>query len=172
MVDGLVRRDRPVPASLASTSLEEAPREVLPPVERRQAGEAQGELVRVDQVMTSPVITLGPDQPVEEALALFEEFAFHHVPLLDGDGRLAGLVSDRDLYAALETPGEPLSQFMTSRLVVATASTYLKEAAGALMAEKISSLPIIDPDLGLQGIVTIADMLSFLVGNPAMELWD
>jgi CBS domain-containing protein len=60
---------------------------------------------------------------------------------------------------------------MTSRLIVSRPSTFLKDAARVLMTEKISSLPVIDAELQPVGLVTMADVLGYLVNHPAMELW-
>lgn len=162
MVDGLVRRDRPVVRAQPGTvrGYRKEPRPV-----------AETPVV-VSDVMTSPVLTLPFWSPVEEALTLVEEHEVHHVPLVDEEGRLAGLVSDRDLYRALDTPGEPLERFMTSRLVVAGRATPLRDAAAALAAQRISSLPVVEPDCVVVGIVTVADILGYLVSHPNMELWD
>lgn len=52
---------------------------------------------RIDSVMSTDLLTLGPDDDVERAFALFEEHAIRRIPLVDPDGRLVGLVSADDL---------------------------------------------------------------------------
>lgn len=53
--------------------------------------------VLVREIMTRDVVTATPETPVGEALAMMDRGYFRHLPVLDGEGRLAGIVSVRDL---------------------------------------------------------------------------
>ncbi len=51
----------------------------------------------VSRIMSRPVITVAPDDPIEKAIALMEENAIHHLPVIDAAGRLLGIVAQSDL---------------------------------------------------------------------------
>ena len=177
MVNGAVQRDHPLATrasshcTLYTRTEERTPNKVpsrRPP--RRQSLDP-AEQVRVSEVMSRELKILPALATVDEGLTLLDEFGFNHIPLVDDEGRLSGLVSDRDLYRGLTYPDAPLADFMTTRLVTSMPSTFLKDAARVLMAEKISSLPVIDAEQKPVGLVTMADVLGYLVSHPAMELW-
>ncbi|MCE4627970.1 MAG: CBS domain-containing protein [Desulfurococcales archaeon] len=57
--------------------------------------------IRVGEVMTPNPVTVGPDEPVEEALRLMAKIRARHLPVVDEKGRLVGIVSIRDLELVL-----------------------------------------------------------------------
>jgi CBS domain-containing protein len=57
--------------------------------------------VLVREIMTREVVTATPETPVREALAMMDRGYFRHLPVLDAEGRLAGIVSVRDLVTHL-----------------------------------------------------------------------
>ena len=173
MIDGTIQKDRPITIPQSRPAKLERDPEQLVVTERGLAPHSPdpSEQVTVSQVMTREVMTLTVRHTVDDALNMMEEFGFNHVPIVDAMGRMAGIVSDRDLLRSMDFVEEPLKDHMTGRVVVARPSTFLKDAARALMAEKISSLPVVGPDLEPVGLVTMADVLGYLVSHPAMELW-
>ena len=172
MIDGTIQRDRPITIPQSRPAKLERDPEQMVVTERGFVCHQPdpSEQVTVSEVMTREVMTLTVDHTVEEALNMLEEFGFNHVPITDARGRMAGIVSDRDLLRSMDFLEQPLSRHMTGRVVVARPSTFLKDAARVLMAE-ISSLPVVGPDLEPVGLATMADVLGYLVSHPAMELW-
>jgi CBS domain-containing membrane protein len=59
------------------------------------------ELAPVSSVMTSPVATIGVHAPVTEIIQLMIDRGFHHIPVVDEDDRLAGIVTRSELVAVL-----------------------------------------------------------------------
>ena len=57
--------------------------------------------MEVRDVMTKTPMTIDPEAPVETAVAVMRERAMRHLPVVDGDGRLIGIVTDRDLRSAM-----------------------------------------------------------------------
>ena len=55
----------------------------------------------VEDIMTSPVVTVGPDTPLADVVRLMARTGLHHLPVVEPDGRLAGIVSQSDLIVAL-----------------------------------------------------------------------
>ena len=119
-------------------------------------------------LMTESPVTIGPDRPLIEALALLGANGFRHLPVTDGEGRLLGILSDRDIHRALAEPAtDPsrrvhemsVAKVMTGRdLATATPLTTLLEAARMLLERKVSALPVLDGER-VVGILTTDDIL-------------
>lgn len=126
----------------------------------------------VRQVMTSPVETLPPDATMEDGILLEMRRRVRHIPIVEA-GRLVGIVTDRDLKRATPSVlsgvdreeyervvrGTPLSRVMTRDPVTVTPETPLREAVGIMVERKYGSLPVLDGDGRLVGILTESDAL-------------
>jgi IMP dehydrogenase len=103
-------------------------------------------------------LTLPPDAPVGEALALMERYHISGVPITDERGVLVGILTNRDLRFERDT-SQPISAVMTSRdLVTAPVGTTLEEAQAILGRHRIEKLPIVDADGRLKGLITVKDI--------------
>ena len=61
--------------------------------------------LRVREIMSSPVITGKPEWSLKEAAQLMQKHKFHHLPVADQSGTLVGLISDTDIFIAVEESG-------------------------------------------------------------------
>jgi IMP dehydrogenase len=103
-------------------------------------------------------ITLGPDRPVREADALMRRFRISGVPIVDGDGRLIGIITNRDLQFEKDLD-RPIADAMTKTgLVTAPVGTGLDEAEAILARHRIEKLPVVDGDGILKGLITVKDI--------------
>jgi IMP dehydrogenase len=103
-------------------------------------------------------VTLPPEAPVADALALMARYRISGVPVTDDDGRLVGILTNRDLRFERDT-NQPVSALMTSRdLVTAPVGTSLATAEEILHRHKIEKLPIVDADGRLRGLITVKDI--------------
>ena len=64
---------------------------------RAVATGADPSVLAAAQCMSQPVIAIAPDEPVENAVALMEENAIHHLPVMEADGRLVGIIAQSDV---------------------------------------------------------------------------
>src|SRR5919199_4248844 len=93
----------------------------------RQAAEVD-RVKRSESGMILNPITLGPDRPLKEAMALMRRFKISGVPIVDGDGRLIGIITNRDLQFERNLD-QPIHAAMTrERLVTAPVGTSLDDA--------------------------------------------
>src|ERR671932_2183898 len=122
------------------------------------------QVAEVDKVKRSEAgmivepVTLPPDAPVADALALMRRYHISGVPITDGDGRLVGILTNRDLRFEDDTV-QPVSALMTSRnLVTAPVGTTLEEAKEILHRHKVEKLPVVDADGKLRGLITVKDI--------------
>ena len=123
----------------------------------RQAAEVD-RVKRSESGMILNPITLGPDRPVREAHALMGRFRISGVPIVDGAGRLIGIITNRDLQfeTALD---RPIADAMTrEKLVTAPVGTTLDEAEAILARHRIEKLPVVDADGLLKGLITVKDI--------------
>ena len=108
-------------------------------------------------VITNPFY-LGPNNTLGEADALMAKYRISGVPVVDTDGRLIGIITNRDMKFE-ENMDRLISEVMTSEgLVTGREGTTLEEAKDILRRHKIEKLPIVDDNFRLKGLITIKDI--------------
>ena len=113
---------------------------------------------RSESGMIMNPITLGPERPLREAAALMKRFRISGVPIVDGQGRLIGIVTNRDLQFERNLD-QPINLAMTKdRLVTAPVGTTLEEAERILARHRIEKLPVVDENGVLRGLITVKDI--------------
>jgi IMP dehydrogenase len=113
---------------------------------------------RSESGMIVEPITLRPDALVADAIALMARYHVSGVPITDEDGRLVGILTNRDLRFETDTD-QPVSSLMTSRnLVTAPLGTTLEDAAEILHRHKVEKLPVVDVEGRLCGLITVKDI--------------
>lgn len=129
----------------------------------------------VGDVMTREVTTVAPDATLLEASLLLRSTGFRHLPVVS-DGRVVGILSDRDVERASPTllnrvsPEEynrifeatPVSKVMTAHPVTVTSKTPLKQAVAMMVERKINALPVVEAEKKLGGLITSTDLLTLL----------
>lgn len=122
------------------------------------------QVAEVDKVKRSEAgmivepVTLPPDALLGDALALMERYRVSGVPITEADGRLVGILTNRDLRFGVD-PAAPVTSAMTSEgLVTAPVGTSLDEAQRILGAHRIEKLPIVDGAGRLRGLITVKDI--------------
>ncbi|HVE80254.1 MAG TPA: IMP dehydrogenase, partial [Gemmatimonadaceae bacterium] len=123
----------------------------------RQAAEVD-RVKRSESGMILNPITLTPDATLREAMVLMQRFRISGVPVVDRDGRLVGIITNRDLQFERDLD-RPLRDAMTKdRLVTAPAGTTLEEAERILGRNRIEKLPVVDEQGVLMGLITVKDI--------------
>jgi len=123
----------------------------------RQAAEVD-RVKRSESGMILNPITLGPDRPLREAAGMMSRFRISGVPIVDADGRLIGIVTNRDLQFERNLD-QPIQQAMTKKnLVTAPVGTTLEEAEAILARHRIEKLPVVDAQGVLRGLITVKDI--------------
>jgi len=108
--------------------------------------------------MIADPVTLRPTDQVPDALALMARYHISGVPVTDTEGRLVGLLTNRDLRFAEATEG-PIADIMRRPpLVTAPVGTTLEQAKAILWQHRIEKLPIVDDQGILRGLITIKDI--------------
>src|ERR671910_3401907 len=126
------------------------------PIERQ--AEEVDKVKRSESGMIVDPVTILPTKPVREALLVMERFHISGVPVVDEDGHLVGIITNRDLR--FETRFDiPVSEVMTPQpLVTVPVGTTLEEAKGVLQKHRIEKLLVVDGDKHLKGLITVKDI--------------
>ena len=126
------------------------------PIERQ--AEEVDRVKRSESGMIVDPVTIRPDRPVREALAVMQRYKISGVPVVDEDGHLVGIITNRDLR--FETRFDiPVSEVMTPQpLVTVPVGTTLDEAKGVLQKHRIEKLLVVDTDKHLKGLITVKDI--------------
>ena len=123
----------------------------------RQAAEID-RVKRSESGMILNPITLKPGGTLRDALKLMQEFSISGVPIVDEDGLLRGIITNRDLQFEQEL-GRPITEVMTKdRLITVPVGTSLEDAEQILHRERIEKLPVVDSDGRLRGLITVKDI--------------
>jgi CBS domain-containing protein len=128
----------------------------------------------VDRVMTRRPDTVGPEEPLGDAAGLMVSGGYRHLPVVDPDGRLVGMLSERDLRARL---GSELERFpevgrqllsetvegtMRPNPITVGRSARLRDVLEILIDDRVGALPVTDDADRLVGIVSYVDLLARL----------
>ncbi len=127
----------------------------------RQAAEVD-RVKRSESGMIMNPITLGPDRPIREAATLMKRFRISGVPIVDAQGKLIGIITNRDLQFERDLD-QPIHMAMTKEgLVTAPVGTTLDEAQRTLAKHRIEKLPVVDEHGILRGLITVKDIFKRL----------
>lgn len=127
--------------------------------------------MRVREIMNREPITVAPEMSVSDARALMKKRGIRHLPVTE-DGRMAGVITDRDIRLCLPSPATSLSvweinyllarltvgQVMSKTVLIVEPERDARDAARIMMEHVIGALPVVDGDQ-LVGIVTETDFL-------------
>lgn len=125
--------------------------------------------------MSSPVISISPDLPIAEALSQMKREHIRRFPVVK-DGKLVGIVSDKDLLNASPSPVTTLSiwelnyllskitvsEVMTKNVLTVTADTPIEQAARVMADNKIGGLPVLRAG-NVVGIITETDLFKIFL---------
>jgi len=116
--------------------------------------------------MTPRPITLRVDADFKSALKVMEQHAIHHLPVLDADDKLVGIVAERDLmFAALRYLGSSVDveHVMHRKVVTARPDMTVAAAASLMVANAIGGLPVVDDGGNVVGVITETDIFKAFV---------
>ena len=137
----------------------------------------EGPRMRVDKWMTPKVITLKATDSLSAAIHLMKEKKIRRIPVVNGDGKLVGIVSDRDLKDVSPSRATTLDiwelhyvldklkigDIMTKKPVTVTPDTPIERAAQIMMDKRVEGLPVLDAKGNMVGILTEGDVFRALV---------
>ena len=149
--------------------------------------------MRVREVMTADVLTIGPEAPLKDVARILVEHGVSGLPVCDIEGHVVGVISEGDiLYKESDTSGRPnllerllapgtrpielklaartVGQAMSAPALTIGPRRPVTEAATMMIEEGVNRLPVVDHNERLMGIVTRADLVrAFVRPDEAIE---
>jgi acetoin utilization protein AcuB len=133
--------------------------------------------MRVSKWMSPKVLTLQPSDSISSAIHLMKEKRIRRIPIVNGGGKLVGIVSDRDLKDVSPSRATTLdiwelhavldklkiSDIMTKKPFTVTPDTPIERAAQIMLEKRVEGLPVLDAKGTLVGILTEGDVFRALV---------
>ena len=132
----------------------------------------------VSERMAKNLITAGPDMTILEAKTIMTEKGFRHLPIVDSAGKLIGIVSDRDIRAAMPSTllkkadyeinlakimNFPVGDIMTKNPLTIYAYYTIQDSLLLMQKKKVGALPVIDKEGYLKGLLSVRDLLRSFV---------
>lgn len=139
----------------------------------------------VTDLMSRRLITVNKQDPMSLAAELMEHNKIKHLPVVDGDDNLYGIISDRDIKRASPSDRSELKlhemrnlletlevrEFMNKRPITTVPRASIQQAAALMVRNGIGCLPVVNETL-LVGIVTTTDILIYASRLPVSETVD
>jgi CBS domain-containing protein len=161
----LIERLTALTAALAERQITGEPVHHWSLAEFEEAGDWTPSYRRIEQYMTTDLITVGQDESIDLVARLMDWHHIHHIPVEDEQHKLLGLMSHRSLLRFLaasvgrpERPPTPVSQIMQRDLITVAPDTATLEAIELMKTNRIGCLPV-TVDGRLVGVVTEHDFL-------------
>lgn len=137
----------------------------------------------IDQIMSKPVVTVELDDTLAVVKHIFDNAKFHHLLVVE-DGKLYGVLSDRDLLKALSpfigTPSQTMHdkatlnkkvhQVMSRKPITLSPQADVYDAISVFNQHSISCIPIVDENGHLLGIISWRDILKTIEENRNKKL--
>jgi CBS domain-containing protein len=130
--------------------------------------------MRVKDLMSRQVVTIGSSDSCLEAVARMHRARVRHLPVVNNEGMVVGIVTDRDLRHHLFSPhvykdlgmismeallkAVPVAEIMSTDVITAGPEEELVDAARCMLEEKVGSLPVVEQGRAV-GIITETDLL-------------
>ncbi len=136
-------------------------------------------VVRVAEIMSTPVSVISDENSLEEAWRLMQEQHIQHLPVIR-EGKLVGIISQRDLLCRVivskdglleGVKRETVGELMQEQVVTTTEGTDIRHVAAVLSQYDIGALVIMNPYETPVGIVTRGDIIKRLSNEPPLELY-
>ncbi|MGI8797916.1 MAG: IMP dehydrogenase [Pseudonocardia sp.] len=121
---------------------------------------AQVEVVKRSEAgMVTDPVTCSPDDTLAEVDALCSKFRISGVPVTDQDGKLVGIITNRDMRFEVDHTRRVREVMTSSGLVTAAVGVTAEAALGLLRRHKIEKLPLVDGAGVLRGLITVKDFV-------------
>lgn len=120
------------------------------------------------------VVTMGPKQPLREVCETLTTHKIGAVVLIDAHGRIAGILSERDIVRWIgekgaSVLGKPASELMTKNVITCSEANSLEEMMGVMTQGRFRHVPVV-VDGQLAGIISIGDVVKHHIAEVELEV--
>ena len=113
-------------------------------------------------LMTPSPIAVDATAPLSKAVELLASIDIRHLPVVNANGVVVGMISDRDVYGEV-TPTAAVTTVMSAPAICARANADIATIAKLMVDHKIGAVPVVDAEDMLVGIVSYVDVLRSLI---------
>lgn len=132
----------------------------------------------ITDMMKTDLIAVRPETTLVDAITLMEKGNFRHLPVIDDNGKLVGMVTDRDMRSAKPSTflneedyrrtfdkvmNHTVGEIMTTELLTVAPYFTLQDALLVMRQKKVGALPVVDENGRLTGIMSTRDLLRAFV---------
>lgn len=119
--------------------------------------------MKVAEIMSSSVVSVRPDDTVSTAARLMARYELGSLPVTGEEGKLKGMVTDRDIVTRCVAPGDraestPVREIMTKRVNGISPGEDARAAANVMAHRRVRRLPVTGPDGTVIGMVSLGDI--------------
>lgn len=130
--------------------------------------------MRIQEIMSQPVVTCRSTDTLNTAAQLMWEYDIGSVPVVDEEGSIVGVVTDRDVCMAAYTEGNPLrsipvSNAMAKQVYTCQATDTLEEAERVMSEKQIRRVPIVDSGSRPVGFLSLNDIARRAASSPRKD---
>jgi len=118
-----------------------------------------------NSIMTTNIITLTPTETVRDAYETMREFSFRHIPIVDLENKLVGIISEGDVLKScywegnkIILPETSIGEIMSNEVTTCLPESPLGSVVATMLVCKIDCIPIIYNEY-LEGIITSTDIM-------------
>ncbi len=120
--------------------------------------------MKVQNIMTSDVEACGPESDLAAAAAIMWRKDCGSVPVVDAEGRIVGMITDRDICMAVSTRNRlatdlRVSEVMSGKVYACAPDDNIRDAMETMQSSQLRRLPVVDADGILRGILSINDVV-------------
>lgn len=116
---------------------------------------------RVEDIMSTGVTVVSPEQPLREAAQLMADLDIGSLPVCDGD-RLLGILTDRDIAVRAVAAGRgvdtPVQDVMSGDVLCVASDQPVEDVMRDMASAQVRRIPVVDSDHRLVGIVSLGDL--------------
>lgn len=113
-----------------------------------------------EDLMSTSLVTLRESDTLSQAIREMTLGSFRHMPVVDADERVIGIVSSHDVVASLEKHADkPLGEIMNRHIVTVRPDTPASVAVGLMIDQKLNCVPVVSDEQRLVGLLTATDFL-------------
>lgn len=138
----------------------------------------------VSRSMTQKVVTINQDTGILEAKELMEQYQIRHLPVVEPDGRLIGMITDRDIRSALPSTfyhkdnaatkevaasSIKVKEVMSQKLTTLSPMDTIEDAILLIQKTLVGALPVVDEKGVLKGIISVRDLLRAFINVLGIE---
>jgi len=139
----------------------------------------RGPLYHADQIMQTGVISVAADDPVTRAWRVLVEHGIRQAPVLDANGQLVGIVSERNLLTSFnldadrvrDTLARRVADVMSTPVVAAGPLTDIRRVARVMLERDVDGVPVVTDSALLVGFISRGDILRAVVTDPPLSVW-